>query len=129
MSEKKETRSKLETSLITAMQALDNQIARAIERTPVQREVHGVQKWEPISQRVEQICVLLINALGDEEIGLDSVVVLAQALSKALFLIVDDLEGQDLGRLRTAYCLSALENILNDSERAQKLLKGDAGLM
>lgn len=129
MSEKKEPRSKLEAGLITAMQALDNQIARAIGRTPEEREIHGVQKWEPMSDRVEQICVLLIDALGDQEIGLDSVVVLAQALSKALFMIVDDLEGQDLGKLRTAYCLSALENILNDSERAQKLLKGDAGLM
>ncbi len=129
MSEKKEVRSKLEAGLITAMQALDNQIARSVERTPEQREEHGVQKWEPMAQRVEQICVLLINALGDEEIRLDSVVVLAQALSKALFMIVDDLEGVDLGQVRTAYCLDALENILNDAERAKKLLKGEAELM
>lgn len=128
MTDKKEKISKLEVALITAMQALDNQIARAMNRGPEQREVHGVQKWEPMTQRVEQCCVTIIDAMGDEQIQLDSILVLAQAFSKALYMYIEDLEGQDMGKLRTSYCLSALENILNDVSRGQKLLKGDPGL-
>jgi hypothetical protein len=119
----------LEEGLQMAMRALDNQIARAMERTPAEREVHGVQKWEPLSQRVERVCVYVMNALGDKDIQLDSLLVLAQAFPKALALLVDDLGEEGLGKLRTAYCLSALEQIALDAERGRSLLKGQIELM
>ncbi|MFN8389054.1 MAG: hypothetical protein U0136_02040 [Bdellovibrionota bacterium] len=119
----------LEEGLLRAMQALDNQIARAMERTPAEREAHGVQKWEPITERIERVCVFLMNALGDDEVKLDSLVILSQAFAKALTLVTDDLGEEGLGKLRTAYCLNAFEQIAADAERGRAALKHDAELM
>ncbi|MBP9839069.1 MAG: hypothetical protein KBC84_10205 [Proteobacteria bacterium] len=129
MSQQKQKGSVLEQGLLSAMQAIDNQIARAMERNPAERETHGVQKWEPINNKVEQVCVFLMNALGDDEIKLDSLLVLYQSLSKSLLMVVEDLGEEGLGKMRSSYCLSALENITVDVERAKKMLKGTTDLM
>ena len=119
----------LEEGLMMAMRALDNQIARAMERSPSEREVSGVQKWEPVAERVERVCVWVMNSLGDKEVQLDSLLVLSQAMTKALALIVDDLGEEGLGKMRSAYCVDALEKISVDAVRAKSSLRGGAELM
>jgi len=130
MSNKKEVKlPPLEEGLLRAMKALDSQIARAMSRTPSQREEHGVQKWEPHSERVERVCILVMQALGEREVELDSVIVLAQAFSKALNLLADDLGEKGLGKMRTNYVLSAAKSILTDAERISGSLGGTAEVM
>ncbi len=129
MSKKVEKGPPLEEGLIRAMKALDSQISRALSRNPDEREVQGVQKWEPIAERVERVCVLVMNALGDQEIDLDSVLVLSQAFPKVLSLLVEDLGEEGLGKVRTNYCVSASESIAADAERTRSFLKGTAELM
>jgi hypothetical protein len=119
----------LEAGILQAMKAVDSQIARAMSRTPSEREAQGVQKWLPLTERVERVCALVMNALGDEEIGLDSVLVFAQAFPKALSLIVDDLGEEGLGKMRASYCVSISESIAGDAERTRVNLKGDVALM
>lgn len=117
-----EQHGKLEEGLLQAMKAIDNQIARSMQRTPAKREVHGVQKWEPYDTRVENIAAFVLNELGAESITLDAMIVLAQAFTKSLRLICDDLGVEGLGAVRTSYCLKALENIELDAHRAAREL-------
>lgn len=109
---------KLEEGLLQAMKAIDNQVARAMQRTPAERDVHGVQKWEPFETRVELITAFLLNELGSQEVSIDSMVVLAQAFTKALALVCDDLGSEGLGAVRSSYCLDAMEKIERDAHRA-----------
>jgi hypothetical protein len=119
----------LEKSLISAMQALDKQILRAVSsRNPEKLERHGVQKWEPISERVEMVATLILDKLGDNHIELDSVLVLSQALSKVLQLVAEDLGRDGLGELRTAYLKRAFELITDSALRGEQAL-GDAPLL
>ena len=120
-----EKRSAFEESLLKVMAAIDNQVAREMQRTPAEREEHGVQKWEPYQKRIEIIVTALLNALGDQEIQLDSVLVFSQALSKTLLLVIEDLGADGLGKLRAAYCREAAERIASDTDRALKMLKSD----
>lgn len=119
----------LEQGLLTAMRALDNQVARAMQRSPAEREEHGVQKWEPFDVRIERVCGVVLNALGDEEIQLDSLLIMAQAMAKSLGLLVDDLGHDGLGEVRSTYCAAALEAVSNDVTRALRLLKGTNEVM
>ncbi len=107
----------LEDGLLKAMQALDNQLARAIARTPAEREVHGVQKWEPIEERVERVSVFLLDSVGAGQSGVESLVILSQAFSKALVLLCEDLGGDGLGQIRSKYVLHASELLSKDAER------------
>ena len=43
-------------------------------------------------------------------------------------MYVDDLGVEGLGKVRTAYCLQALENISRDVSRGEQALKGDSNL-
>lgn len=113
-----EQHGKLEEGLLQAMKAIDNQIARSMQRTPEQREIHGVQKWEPYDTRVENIAAFVLNELGAESITLDGMIVLAQAFTKSLRLICDDLGVEGLGAVRSSYCLNAMEKIELDAHRA-----------
>ncbi len=70
--------------LIQALQAIDSQVARAMQRSPAERELHGVQKWQPYSERIERIAAQVIDALNDGEIALDSLLVVSQALVRRL---------------------------------------------
>ena len=110
--------SKLEQGLSQAMKAIDNQIARAMQRTPAEREVQGVQKWEPYETRVENITAFLLEQLGGQEISLDSILVLAQAFTKSLRIVTDDLGGEGLGEVRSAYCFDAMKKIERDAHQA-----------
>ena len=109
----------LAQGLIAAMKAIDNQIARKMQRSPAQREEAGVQKWSPHAEKVEQTTALVLDAFGSQDIELDSVLVTSQALVKALYLIIEEVE--DLGELRTAYCQDALEKIDRDVRQGLSL--------
>ena len=119
----------LEEKLVAVMRSVDKQIQREMQRSPVARETHGVQKWEPIQKRMELISSIVVGALGEEAIELDSVLVFAQAMAKALQLLVDDLGEEGLGSVRSAYCLTAMERISNDMYRAIDRLKGGTQVM
>jgi len=107
---------KLEEGLLQAMQAIDNQVARAMQRTPAERELHGVQKWEPYSTRIEDISAFLLQEFGDGNVKIDALLVCAQAFTKALQLACDDLREEGLGKVRTSYCLDAADKISRDSQ-------------
>jgi len=111
-----ESYGKLEEGMLQAMKAIDNKIARAMQRTPAERELHGVQKWEPYASRVEGLAAFLLQEVGDHNVGLDSILVCAQAFAKALRLLSDDLGEQGLGVVRSAYCIDAMEKIARDAQ-------------
>ena len=108
---------KLEEGLLQCMRALDKQVSRELQRTPTELETKGTRKWEPLENRVETVAAFLVQSLGEQAIELDSILIMAQALSKTLCLVVEDLGEKGLGKVRTEYCLSAGENIKRDSER------------
>ena len=70
-----------------------------------------------------------MDALGEGEVELDSLLVLAQAFPKALSLIVGDLGEEGLGKLGTDYCVAAADAICGDAERVKQELKGGSALM
>ena len=113
----------LQAGLLAALQALDSQIAREMQRNPVEREAHGVQKWEPIAKRVEAVSGFLLDALESQSVELDSVLVLSQALTKSLSIMVQDLEEKGLGKTRTGYALHALESIERDARAGLSTLR------
>jgi hypothetical protein len=116
--------SPLEEGLLRAMTAIDKQVAREMQRTPSELEVHGVQKWEPYQKRIEFISSFILNSLGDEQAQLDSVLVLSQAFTKSLTLLVADLGVEGLGKLRSDYALAAAESISKDTFKIGQMLKG-----
>jgi hypothetical protein len=118
-----EQRGKLEEGLLQAMKAIDNQVARAMQRTPTEREAQGVQKWEAYETRVEHVAAQVLNDLGEQEVALDSVIVLAQAFTKALRLVTHDLGAEGLGTVRAAYCLDAMRKIERDAQRVARDLE------
>lgn len=113
---------KLEQGLLQAMNAIDNQVARAMQRTPAQRETHGVQKWQPYAVRVEHITAFLLEEVGTNSTTLDSILVLSQAFTKALQLIVSDLGKSGLGEVRAEYCLDAMEKVSRDAQEVMSAL-------
>jgi len=119
----------LEQGLLRSMRALDNQIARHMERSPGERETLGVQKWEPYGQKVEEMTAVVMQALGTEEIQLDSILVLSQAMSKALKLLVEDLGEEGLGKVRSQYSRLALQSIAEDARLGLLILGARAPLM
>ena len=112
----------LEESLLRALQALDSQVQRAMERTPAEREESGVQKWKPFEERVEKLTGLILDAFG-ETIELDSIIILTQTMAKALSMLCEDLGTEGLGDLRSAYVEDTLRVLSIEIERAQRVLK------
>ena len=123
MDSKQDKRSPFEETLVKVLSAIDTQVAREMQRTPAERELHGVQKWEPYQKRVELIVSMVLNSLGDQEISLDAVLVFAQAMSKTLLLAVEDLGADGLGKVRTGYCEAAMQNISQDASRGLQMLR------
>lgn len=107
----------LEAGLLTAMRAVDNQVARAMQRTPEELSKHGVQKWEPYQQRIETITSFILDSVGAQQVELDSLLVLSQAFTKALTLLVNDLDEKGLGHVRSEYCRAAFSCIIQDAQR------------
>ena len=120
----------LEDGLRRAMQALDNQIEKeTARRTPAELEDRGVQKWAPYTARIERVCSFALNCLGDEEIKLDSILVLAQAFVKTLKIAASDLGEEGLGKLRTAYCIEALDKVRRDADAGLQSLRANREVM
>lgn len=115
-------KSVLEEGLINALRAIDNQVAREMQRSPAQLEAHGVQKWEPYQSRIESIAALLIDNINAGEIQLDSLIVMSQAVVKAMEIILSDLGQDGLGEVRTHYCRAAMEFITVSAESAKQQL-------
>ena len=115
----------LEESLQRCLKAIDNQIARVMQRSPAERELHGVQKWGPFSERIESITGFLVEEFADQNINIDSMLVLLQSLSKALSLITEELGQESLGNLRSEYCLKAFESVSYDILRVNSELKNN----
>ena len=119
----------LESGLITAMRALDSQIDKEVlRRNPSEMEEHGVQKWEPIDKRIERVCALVLDWVGQDAVKLESVLVLSQAMTKSLKLIVEDLGEESLGKVRANYCTSALDRISRDAHAGLALLEKNSFL-
>lgn len=109
---KREKLPPLEEGLLTALQAIDNQIAREVgTRSPEEREELGIQKWEPLVSRIERICGFVLDRFGENELDLDGIIVLSQAMTKTLQLLFEELGEEGLGKMRYSYCRSALEEI------------------
>lgn len=118
-----EQQGKLEQGLLQAMKAIDNQVARAMQRSPAEREIHGVQKWEPYASRVEHLTAFILEELAVNNISLDSVLVLVQAFAKTLNFAVDDLGPDGLGAVRSSYCLDAMEKVQRDAQFVTEQLR------
>jgi hypothetical protein len=125
MSKKIESLPPLEASVQRALQALDNQVAREMQRSPSERELHGVQKWEPYNRRVEQLAGFVTEQLGCRSVELDGVLILAQALSKSLSIFADELGAEGLGSMRSQYVSQAGENIASDARKISALVGKD----
>lgn len=121
--------SKLETALLTAMQSIDMQIAREMQRSPSQREEHGVQKWDAYQKRIENISAFLLNNIANRNLELDSLLVLSQAFAKSLQILVEELGEKGLGIVRSSYCMSAADAIARDAGQMIRVLKNDHDLV
>ncbi|HMO17592.1 MAG TPA: hypothetical protein PKA63_05210 [Oligoflexia bacterium] len=116
---------KLEEGLILALQALDNQVKRALERTPAEREESGVQKWKPHEERIEKVCGFVLDNFG-EEIELDSVLIMSQAFVKVLSIICDELGAHGLGDIRSSYVKETLSRLSIEIERSKNIFREDS---
>lgn len=113
----KEKLQPLEEAILRAMKAIDNQVAREMQRAPDERDSHGVQKWKPYDTRIEGLTAFILNKLGENEVELDGLLVLSQAFARALRFVVDDLGTEGLGTVRSEYCRKALETLADDGRR------------
>jgi Asp-tRNA(Asn)/Glu-tRNA(Gln) amidotransferase A subunit family amidase len=113
----------LEKGLRDCLRALDNQIARELQRSPSELATQGVQKWQPIQTRVERLSAFLLSELGEDSVNIESVLVLAQASTKALRMACEDLGKDGLGKVRAAYCVSTFDSVSNDSRVALDLMR------
>lgn len=114
---KKVKESPLEKGLGMMMKAIDNQVAREMQRSPSERDEAGVRKWGPHSKRIERLAAELVGGLGEEKFQLDALLVLSQASAKALQIFVEELGEEGLGEVRSDYCQVALEAIGECSRR------------
>lgn len=112
----------LDEGLLRALRAIDTQVAREMQRTPAELEKLGVQKWEPFNKRIENIAAFLIDNISEQNVQLDSLLVLSQALVKVLKIFSEDLGEDGLGKMRSAYVRWALENLSRDAYEGQRAL-------
>lgn len=119
----------LQQSLVAALRALENQVAREMQRTPAEEEKLGVQKWVPLQRRVEELSSFLLEYFDQNTVHLDGVLVLAQTLVKVLQILVNDLGEEGLGKVRTGYCLEAIKEIARDCEHTRAALLDEQRIM
>lgn len=113
----------LEEGLLRALKALDNQVAREWQqRGAGEREIQGVSRTEAIDKRVESLTSYLIELFGDEEVGLESLMILGQSACKALSLLADELGPEGLGQVRSSHLIRAAGFIDRDIRRIDEEL-------
>ena len=118
----------LDESLIRALELVDSQISRAMQRTPEQREVSGVQKWKPLEERVERLSTLLLDHFG-ERVQLDSILVLSQVLTKVFSILCQELGEEGFGEVRSLYAKDVLNLLEIEIQRAKSVFKEDNDLL
>ena len=116
----------LEASILRALQAIDSQIDREMQRTPADRETHGVQKWAPMSTRIERIVTFALDQFSQDEVKIESLLVMAQALTKAVRFAVEELGEDGLGKMRSDYCRRTVDEIGQDAHKASQVLNQPA---
>ena len=120
----------LSEGLKRALQALDHQVSRDVNtRGPEEVAEKHFEKWEAIDERIERVSSEVLQWVGENEIRLDSMLIMSQALVKALSLAVMELEREGLGKTQTAYCVAAFESMTEDVRRALATLHDEATLM
>ena len=118
--------SPVEEGLLGAMRALDRQIEKElVRRGPSDLETFGVTRWEPYRKRMERVASAALQAFSDNDVKLDSLLVLSQSLVKVIALVVDELGVEGLGAMRTAYSAEACNSIADDAMRALRLLRAE----
>lgn len=115
----------LEQSLLATLKSLDNQILRAMQKDPAARAAGGLQKWQPYQDRIELLCSFLLNSLGEKDIDLDGLIILTQAMSKALTFATEDLGSDGLGKVRSAYIRETFEKLARDAKEVSDLLNDE----
>lgn len=105
------------------LRAIDNQVARQMQRTPEERVEQGVRKNEPLQQRIEKLVEFLLQEFGQQSIGLDGILVASEAFPKALRMIVEELGEEGLGEMRSQYCRKVFESIERDVLRTSQELR------
>lgn len=118
----------LQAGILTALQALDNQVAREMQRNPQQASEKGTRKWEPIEKRVELVAGYVLDQIEAKNVELDSVLILAQGMSKALQILVTDLGKEGLGKVRSEYCLAAADSLGHDAEQMRNAIQDTYGI-
>jgi hypothetical protein len=119
----------LRRGLFELMKSLDAQVARRMQRSPEQREVEGVQKWGPYEVKTEEVAAMVLDAVANNEVQLDSVLILTRCFTKCLKLLVEELGEENLGNLRSAYCLEVFRAIGEDARLGAEMLGSSARLM
>ena len=115
----------LQDHVLASLHALDAQIARAMQRTPKEREEHGVEKWKPIQERVEKVTEIVLQGFADERCKLDGILVLSEAMVKSLRMLIEELEKEGLGEVRSHYCEVIFSNIEREVRTVKELLTAD----
>jgi hypothetical protein len=118
----------LDESLIRALELIDSQIARAMERTPEQREKAGVQKWKPLEERIERLSTLILDNFG-EKVQLDSILVMSQVMVKVLGLLCQEMGQEGLGELRSLYVQESLKILEIEIERSIAVFKDEKPML
>ena len=118
----------LEEGILLACRAIDNQIAREMQRDPAEIEQHGLLKFEPYAKRVETVTGMVLDQLEEQMITIDSVLVFAQAFTKTLSILTNDLGEKGLGNVRASYVRETLKLLQRDIESMKKETNAERGL-
>ena len=114
---------RLEAGLLQAMGAIESQLAREFSsRNPEEVEIHGVSKTGPYLEKIEKISGFVLDSFEGNVIGLDSVIVMSQAFSIILKILMEELGREGLGDVRTRDCIAAINAISINCESASAIL-------
>jgi hypothetical protein len=106
------------------LELIDSQIAREMQRTPAERSLHGVQKWQPIATRVERVASHVIEEFSAGNVKLDSLIVAMESFARILRILVEELGEGGIGKVRAGYCRESFKNIDRDIILALEALGG-----
>ena len=112
----------LQAGLLAALSALDNQVARDMQRSPQEIEREGVNKWAVYERKIEEVANILLDEFESKNIELDGLLITAAALTKSMQIIVEDLGSDNLGKMRTDYCRKISNSIADTIRRVQAVL-------
>lgn len=112
----------LEAALLRVVQLLDTQVAREMQRAPVEREQGGVQKWEPYRRRGERISSLLLEGITTRELELDGLLILSEAIPRCLRILAEELGEEGLGKMRSSYIREVFVNLEREVYLGQRAL-------